>query len=140
MSAIKRQEIVNIDGVVYTIDAFKGIEGWKLLPKVTKQILPFIFGASGKGTSDLTEKDFNSVEDLNDEVVLKNLMELLSGQNVEELIELVQDLLKRVSRDSQIIDFDNEFAQNYLTMFKLVFEVIKLNYLKSFQKLDTSNQ
>ena len=64
-------------------------------------------------------------------------MDLLSGDNAEEIINLVPDLLSRVTKNGVKIDFDEEFSQNYLTMFKLVFEVLKLNYLSSFQKLDT---
>lgn len=142
---MSKQTIVDINGTKYIIDAFKGLEGWTYLPKVTKFVLPFIFGnvqqeEGGKSTIEKIKDgdiDQEAVDSLDEEKVVKVLMDLLSGENAKEIIDLVPELLKRVTKNGVSIDFDEEFSQNYLTMFKLVFEVLKLNYLKSFPKLDT---
>lgn len=136
MTAIK-QAIVTIDEQVYIIDAFKGTVGWKYLPKVTKFILPIVLelGKSNpQEASDLTQED---VDGLDEEHIIKVLIELLSGDDIDEFTELVEDLLSNVNKNGSKINFDEEFSQNYLTLLKLVFEVIKLNYLNSFQKLAT---
>lgn len=143
---MSKQAFLTIKEDKYIIDAFKGMEGWRYLPKVTKLILPFIFGNSTedeskeKSVEDIQEA-FGELEskqkNIDEEKVIPMLMDLLSGDNAEEIINLVPDLLSRVTKNGVKIDFDEEFSQNYLTMFKLVFEVLKLNYLSSFQKLDT---
>lgn len=143
---MSKQAFLTIKEDKYIIDAFKGMEGWRYLPKVTKLILPFIFGNSAedeskeKSVEDIQEA-FGELEskqkNIDEEKVIPMLMDLLSGDNAEEIINLVPDLLSRVTKNGVKIDFDEEFSQNYLTMFKLVFEVLKLNYLSSFQKLDT---
>lgn len=141
---MSKQAIVTIDNTTYIIDAFKGVEGWKYLPKVTKLLLPFIFGSAGDETEldldNIDEKGKEALASINEEKTLDILMNLLSGDNAEEIIELVPKLLSRVSKSGEVIDFDNEFSQNYLTMLKLVFEVIKLNYISSFKKLDTTDK
>ena len=143
---MSKQAFLTIKEDKYIIDAFKGMEGWRYLPKVTKLILPFFFGNSAedeskeKSVEDIQEA-FGELEskqkNIDEEKVIPMLMDLLSGDNAEEIINLVPDLLSRVTKNGVKIDFDEEFSQNYLTMFKLVFEVLKLNYLSSFQKLDT---
>ena len=143
---MSKQAFLTIKEDKYIIDAFKGMEGWRYLPKVTKLILPFIFGNSAEDES--KEKSVEDIQEafgeldskqknIDEEKVIPMLMDLLSGDNAEEIINLVPDLLSRVTKNGVKIDFDEEFSQNYLTMFKLVFEVLKLNYLSSFQKLDT---
>lgn len=131
---MSKQAIVKIENNTYIIDAFKGLDGWKLLPRVTKLILPFLFS-----TQDYEEGEDASEElkTLNEEKTIEILMNLLSGENADDLIDLVPKLLSNVTKNSEVIDFDKEFSQNYMVMFKLVFEVIKLNYISSFQKLAT---
>lgn len=131
---MSKQAIVKIENNTYIIDAFKGLDGWKLLPRVTKLILPFLFS-----TQDYEEGEDASEElkALNEEKTIEILMNLLSGENADDLIDLVPKLLSNVTKNSEVIDFDKEFSQNYMVMFKLVFEVIKLNYISSFQKLAT---
>jgi hypothetical protein len=130
---MSKQAIVKIENNTYIIDAFKGLDGWKLLPRVTKLILPFLFSAQDLDEEDASEE----LKALNEEKTIEILMNLLSGDNADDLIDLVPKLLSNVTKNSEVIDFDKEFSQNYMVMFKLVFEVIKLNYISSFQKLAT---
>lgn len=130
---MSKQAIVKIENNTYIIDAFKGLDGWKLLPRVTKLILPFLFTAQDLDEEDASEE----LKALNEEKTIEILMNLLSGDNADDLIDLVPKLLSNVTKNSEVIDFDKEFSQNYMVMFKLVFEVIKLNYISSFQKLAT---
>lgn len=130
---MSKQAIVNVDGTTYIIDAFKGARGFRYLPKITKLILPFLFGADATiSEEDLKEQ---AKQGLSEEKTVEILMDLLSGDNADELIDLVTDLVQGVTKNGSVIDFDEEFSQNYSVLLKLVFEVIKLNYLNSFQKL-----
>lgn len=130
---MSKQAIVNIGGSTYIIDAFKGARGFKYLPKITKLILPFLFGADVTMTEEEIKEQAS--QGLNEAKTIEILMELLSGDNADELVELVTDLVTGISKNGSLINFDDEFAQNYGVLLKLVFEVIKLNYLNSFQDL-----
>ena len=59
-------------------------------------------------------------------------------ENQKEVEQLLIDLVADVEVDNQKIDFDKEFSQNYDTFLLLVLQVIKLNYLDSFQRLVTN--
>lgn len=136
---MSKQAFVKIGDTTYVINAFKGAKGLKFIPKISKLIIPFFVGMSGsvaEGEDELTEAQ-QALASLNEEKSAKMFMELLSGDNADELVDLIQDLLTGVTKGGVAIDFDEEFSQEYDKMIKLVVEVIKLNYQKSFQNLAT---
>lgn len=122
---INDQAHINIDGRTYTIDAFRGREGWKYLPKITKFIMPIIEAVGG-------------AENVNEAQAMSGIGDLLSGENGDEIFQLVQDLVSSITVDGQRINFDKEFSQRYDVLLKLTLEVLKLNYLESFQRLATT--
>ena len=63
---------------------------------------------------------------------------LLTEENAKEVEQLIIDMVSDIQVDNSRIDFDNEFAQNYDSLILLFVEVIKLNYLESFQRLVTN--
>ena len=121
---VQNQKVVKINDKAYLINAFKGIKGWSYLPRLTKYVFPFIsfMFDEGRGEAD----------------VMDEMVKLLSGNNAEEVITLIQDLVADVQVDGSTIDFDFEFAQKYDAIILLVIEVIKLNYFDSFQRLVTN--
>ena len=121
---VQNQKVVKINDKAYLINAFKGIKGWSYLPRLTKYVFPFIsfMFDEGRGEAD----------------VMDEMVKLLSGNNAEEVITLIQDLVADVQVDGSTIDFDFEFAQKYDALILLVIEVIKLNYFDSFQRLVTN--
>ncbi|CAH1193258.1 Hypothetical protein DAL_77 [Psychrobacter phage D'Alembert] len=121
---VQNQKVVRINDKAYIINAFKGIKGWSYLPRLTKYVFPFIsfMFDEGRGEAD----------------VMDEMVKLLSGNNAEEVITLIQDLVADVQVDGSTIDFDFEFAQKYDALILLVIEVIKLNYFDSFQRLVTN--
>lgn len=119
------QAHIEIDGRVYTIDAFRGREGWKYLPKITKFVMPIVEAVGG-------------AENVTESQALGGIANLLSGESADEIFQLVQDLMSNVTVDGQKINFDREFAQRYDVLLKLTLEVLKLNYLESFQRLATT--
>lgn len=118
------QKVIRINDRAYIINAFKGREGWSYLPRLTKFVFPFAgyFFNEDKGDDDIAEQ----------------LMTLLSGENSKEVTNIVFDMIEHIQVDGSSIDFDFEFTQSYDTLVLLFIEVIKLNYLESFQRLVTN--
>ena len=118
------QHIERINNKAYVINSFKGREGWSYLPRLTKYVFPFI--------------GFMFNENKDDSEIISQLISLLSDENQKEVEQLLVDLVANVEVDNMKIDFDKEFAENYDTFLLLVLQVIKLNYLESFQRLVTN--
>lgn len=121
---VQNQKVVRLNDKAYMINAFKGLTGWSYLPRLTKYVFPFI--------------GFMLNEGKGDEEVVEQLVNLLTGENAKEVEQLIIDMVSDIQVDNSRIDFDNEFAQNYDSLILLFVEVIKLNYLESFQRLVTS--
>ena len=119
------QAHIDIDGRTYIIDAFKGREGWKYLPKIIKFIMPIVEAVGG-------------ADNLDESKAISSIAGLLAGEAADEVFSLVQELMGSVSVDGRKVNFDTEFAQRYDILLKLVLEVLKLNYLESFQRLATT--
>lgn len=117
----ENQKIVRINGRGYIINAFKGRQGWSYLPRLTKYVFPFIGYV------------FN--EEKSDDEMIEQLMLILTGDNAKEVEQLVIDMVESIQVDGGSIDFDFEFTQGYDSLILLFVEVIKLNYLDSFQRL-----
>ena len=118
------QHIERINNKAYVINSFKGREGWSYLPRLTKYVFPFI--------------GFMFNENKDDSEIVSQLIGLLSDENQKEVEQLLVDLVSNVEVDNMKIDFDKEFAENYDAFLLLVIQVIKLNYLQSFQRLVTN--
>ena len=118
------QHIERINNKAYVINSFKGREGWSYLPRLTKYVFPFI--------------GFMFNENKDDSEIISQLIGLLSDENQKEVEQLLVDLVSNIEVDNMKIDFDKEFAENYDTFLLLVIQVIKLNYLESFQRLVTN--
>ena len=118
------QHIERINNKAYVINSFKGREGWSYLPRLTKYVFPFI--------------GFMFNENKDDSEIISQLFGLLSDENQKEVEQLLVDLVSNVEVDNMKIDFDKEFAENYDAFLLLVIQVIKLNYLESFQRLVTN--
>ncbi len=118
------QHIERINNKAYVINSFKGREGWSYLPRLTKYVFPFI--------------GFMFNENKDDSEIISQLIGLLSDENQKEVEQLLVDLVSNVEVDNMKIDFDKEFAEHYDTFLLLVIQVIKLNYLGSFQRLVTN--
>ena len=69
---MSKQTIVDINGTKYIIDAFKGLEGWTYLPKVTKFVfLLFLAMFNKKKVESLLSKRSEMV------TLIKKLLTLL---------------------------------------------------------------
>ena len=121
---MSKQSIKTINDRTYVINAFEGITGWGFIPRLTKYVFPFIGFA------------FNP--DMKYEDMIKQMTELLSGENAKEVQALIIELVKDVQADGTSINFSKEFSQNYDALLLLALEVIKLNFFDSFQRLVTN--
>ena len=121
---VQSQKVVRLNDNAYMINAFKGLSGWAYLPRLTKYVFPFI--------------GFMLNEGKGDEEVVDQLVTLLTGENAKEVEQLIIDMVSDVQVNNSSIDFDNEFTQNYDSLILLFVEVVKLNYLDSFQRLVTN--
>ena len=120
----ENQKIVRLNERAYIINAFKGRLGWSYLPRLTKYVFPFIGFFLNEGYSE--------------EDIIEQMMSILTGDNAKEVEQIVFDMVELVQVDGSNINFDFEFAQSYDTLILLFIEVIKLNYLDSFQRLVTN--
>lgn len=123
---MSNQKVVRINDKGYLINAFKGREGWAFLPRLTKYVFPFIGYM------------FDESKKFDEDSLVENLMSLLTGDNAKEVVQIVIDMVENVEVDGSKIDFDKEFAQGYDALILLFVEVVKLNYLDSFQRLVTN--
>ena len=118
------QHIEKINGKAYVINKVKGREGWSYLPRLTKYGFPFV--------------GFFVSDGVDEGEIIAQLVQLLNTENQKEVEQLLIDLVSSVEVDNTKIDFDTEFSGNYDTLFMLVLQVIKLNYLESFNRLVTN--
>lgn len=121
---VQSQKVVRLNDKAYMINAYKGLTGWSYLPRLTKYVFPFI--------------GFMFNEGKGDEEVVDQMVSLLTGENAKEVEQLIIDMVSDVQVNNSSIDFDNEFTQNYDSLILLFVEVVKLNYLDSFQRLVTN--
>ena len=121
---VQNQKVVRLNDKAYMINACKGLTGWSYLPRLTKYVFPLVGSMRN--------------ERKGDEEVVEQLVTLLTGENAKEVEQLIIDMVSDIQVDNSRIDFDNEFAQNYDSLILLFIEVIKLNYLESFQRLVTN--
>lgn len=124
---MSNQKVFKVNDKVYLINAYKGFEGWSYLPRLTKYVFPFISFVFTEDKSSATDDD-----------VVKQMMNILTGDNAKEVERIVIEMVSSVQIDGSKIDFDKEFAQKYDELILLFVEVIKLNYLDSFQRLATN--
>ena len=120
------QKVVRINDRGYLINAFRGREGWAYLPRLTKYVFPFIGYM------------FDEAREFDEDSLVDSLMQLLSGDSAKEVEQIVVDMIEGVEVDGSKINFDKEFAQGYDAVILLFVEVLKLNYLDSFQRLVTN--
>jgi hypothetical protein len=115
---MRKQHQVELNGDKYTITQFGARQGIKLGKKVAKIALP-AFGAL--------------YSDPDEDASMGILMEVVS-ENLDYLDDAtIQELLSSTTKNNYAIDFDNEFAGNYMTLFNLLWEVVQFNFSDFFQ-------
>lgn len=114
---MRQQKEIELNGDKYQLTQFGARQGIKLGKKVARLLLPALAAVYSEN-----QEDFELAAAL--EVV---------GENLDHLDDAtIQELLSSVTKNKYAIDFDNEFAGNYMTLFKLLWEVIQFNFSDLF--------
>ena len=131
MSKIKE---TTIDGKSWRVSKFGGLAGLKLLTRLTILIGPSLGGS----IKELKGLDINLKSILSADIPVGTLMESF-GSGIEDFAsrlddetfpQLIQDLLVETKCDGKEVSkqFDILFAGEYLTLFKVVYFVLQVNY------------
>lgn len=121
-----------IDGHKYTVTSFGGREGVKIKAKLIKYFGPSLLSLTTIGLQG--KKKFSETE-IDPELLSKLFQNLTDQLDEDEYLNFLLRLLKSTRYDNQEINeelFDTIFAGNYLTLYKVIFFVMEVNYKKSF--------
>lgn len=108
---MREQKEVFIGNDKYLIQQFGAVKGFRIGKKVGRVMLPVISKAFGE-----------------EEASMADLMDIVA-ENIDYIDEeTIIELVSETTKNKQMIDFDNEFAGNYMTLFKLIWEIIQFNF------------
>ena len=130
-----RVDIKGVEYVVNTIVATKCLELQPVVMKLIGRSVIAFFDAAGDAA--VTPEAQARLEG---EILKKIMMTFIEDLDKVNIAKLAKDLIAcSVTKGSMAIQFDNEFSGNMGTLYKLLLETIKLNYLSVFTELG-SNQ
>lgn len=115
-----KQHISHIGDNTYVISPFLTSKGLRIKHKLVKYL--------GSSLS-------NAFDAEDDGTIIELIANVFAEIPEDQYVELLKDITSGVSRDNMPIDFDKEFALNYLNLFKLVKEVLQFNYNDLFSLL-----
>lgn len=124
--AIQQKEI-ELNGDKFLITTFPAMKGMNYLKRLTRLVGPAMMAANGEG--DVLEGKSAM------QVAVEALVDATDKVEVEQLI---LDLLSGTTLGGKEINFDQYFSANYGTLFKLLFEVLKLNYGNFIEAITTA--
>ena len=123
MSQIK---IVDINDKKYIIEPFKGRKGFKLKAKLLHVLAPAL---------DSFKEDSQNEKITEIGMIVGALQSVIEKSDSDEIFDVVEELISGVKTESGAVDFDIEFSQNYSALYKLIKEVIEVNYKDVFSLL-----
>lgn len=131
-----KQERQEINGVEYTINTIVATKALALQPSIMKLIgrslVAFFDGQDGSA------KTPADVAKLEGEILKKIMNTFLEDVDKVDIVKLAKDLISMgATKGTMTINFDTEFTGNLGTLYKLLFEIIKLNYLSVFIQPDS---
>ena len=127
-----KQKEVLIGSTQYTINTLSATKALTLQPKVMKLIGRSVIEFMNVKAPENDEQSPNIEADVLNriaEVFLEDLEKIDIASLSKELIESC------VFKGSSNLNFDNEFTGNLATLYRLLFEVVKFNYLDVFLNL-----
>lgn len=127
-------KIVEVKDKKYLIDPFKGKKAFKIKMKLLRLLNPVL--ESLKNIKDDTSNEVDNKEDENFLAVIGDAIQHVLEKNTDdEIFDLLEELMSTVKTENGLIDFDTEFTQNTMSLYKLAKEVIMYNYEDVFQEL-----
>jgi hypothetical protein len=122
---MQQQLDVHIDGTDYKITQFLATKGLGIEVKLMKLLGPS-FMELQKASQD---------ENAQEAVLTAAISALIEQFDKVDVVSLVKELLSGVTKGTQTLNFDQEFAGRYGVIFDLVKEVLKFNFSDVFSKL-----
>jgi len=131
-----KQERQEINGVDYTINTIVATRALSLQPQIMKLIgrslVAFFEGNDGSA------KTPEAIAKLEGEVMKKIVDTLIEDVEKVNIVDLAKNLIAcGATKGTMSINFDNEFTGNLGTLYKLLFAIIKLNFLDVFIQPDS---
>lgn len=112
---------ININGEDYYIKQFQGRKSFMIKTKLLNVV--------GKGALALKEVDDPLT------LIVSLVSAVFENLKPEESLALVEELLSETYKGNMKLNFDKEFSGNMSGVYRLAFEVVKLNYSDLFQML-----
>lgn len=130
------QKRVDINGVEYTLNTIVATKALALQPSIMKLIgrslVAFFDGQDG------TAKTAEAVAKLEGEVMKKIVDTLIEDVEKVNIVDLAKNLIAYgATKGTMAINFDAEFSGNLGTLYKLLFAIIKMNFLDVFIQPDS---
>jgi len=130
------QKRVDINGVEYTLNTIVATKALALQPSIMKLIgrslVAFFDGQDGSA------KTPADVAKLEGEVMKKIVDTLIEDVEKVNIVDLAKNLIAYgATKGTMAIQFDNEFSGNLGTLYKLLFAIIKMNFLDVFMQADS---
>lgn len=130
------QKRVDINGVEYTLNTIVATKALALQPSIMKLIgrslVAFFEGNDGSA------KTPADVAKLEGEVMKKIVDTLIEDVEKVNIVDLAKNLIAcGATKGTMSINFDSEFTGNLGTLYKLLFAIIKMNFLDVFIASDS---
>ena len=124
------QRNVHISGQDYMITQFKATLGIKLMKQLAKLLGPAFIELQRAGdTGDIKGKNAEAEKAKREEQAMMNAATvLIDNLDNVEVEQLVITLMSGVTKGTQTINFDMEFAGKYDVLFSLLKEVVSFNF------------
>ena len=131
-----KQERTEINGIEYTINTIVATRALSLQPQLMKLIgrslVAFFDGNDGSA------KTPDAIAKLEGEVMKKIVDTLIEDVEKVNIVDLAKNLIAcGATKGTMSINFDNEFTGNLGTLYKLLFAIIKMNFLDVFIASDS---
>ena len=126
------QKTVLIGDTEYIINRMSATKALILQPKVLKLV--------GRSLAELLASGSNQSDQIDAETLGRIMDILIEDMDKVDFGSLAKELTSSVFKGSSSIDFDNEFTGNLVSLYKLLFEVVKFNYLDVFTNLASKEQ
>lgn len=116
---------IELDGDVYMTSLYSATKGFKLLTKLAKYLGKPIttLGVAGGLEANITPELIGSIFDSAQDVLDENQLDKL----IKEILEGVIFIDSSTGKNRQL-NFDVDFRGKYLTLFKLLAEILKFQY------------
>ena len=118
---------VNLEGEEYVVTPIPAIKGLSFMRRLTKLLGPSMTALFSQS------KDAEEAGEVGMDSMQKAVDLLVENMDSPEIEQLILDLMKTVTKNGQPLNFNMEFTASYGKLFKLLTEVVKVNFGSLFQ-------